>query len=44
MQSLVRALAPIVPLALLGLLVLPSVAQAASPVRSQGNFGIGRCR
>ena len=40
-QSLVRALAPLVPLALLGFLVLPSVAQAASPVRSQGNFGIG---
>lgn len=36
-----RSLASLAPVALLGLLVLPSMAQAASPIRSQGNVGLG---
>ena len=40
-QSLLRKLSPLAPLALMGFLALPAVAEAASPVRSQGNFGIG---
>ncbi|MFT5585105.1 MAG: hypothetical protein ACI9VR_002693 [Cognaticolwellia sp.] len=40
-QTLAGKLAPVAPLALMGFLALPSVAEAASPVRSQGNFGIG---
>lgn len=34
-------LSTLTPLTLLGLLGLPSAAEAASPVRSQGNFGVG---
>lgn len=40
-KALSRSLASCAPLALLGLLLMPSLAEAASPIRQQGNFGIG---
>lgn len=40
-RPLLRKLAPLAPLALMGFLALPSVAEAASPIRTQGNLGLG---